>query len=234
MSYSRNVSFSIILALVCIGQIVAQKFSFAVGRNLSEYHLVNTGGQLVDYLKPSSGMFMQGGIQKSFLDTLSLQVANPERAVKFTRKPVLSKLLSMLTYSAAIQWQQLNAIGDVQQIPLKYETDYAGLEIGLGARFHLFKLFDLGIKGALSANKLVYGSQLTGNTYYLLKDNPQFDDLKLMKGFQIDVQTKINSSTDFLMAYRMQSTISPSESNTGKLDFSTQSFSIGLTLHFKK
>lgn len=224
-----------ILFLILIGiNGQAQKFHLGTGLNVTDYSLVNTNNQLVDYLKPGSGYQIKAGFYKPFLDTLSLQLSSPETALKYTQRPVLSKLLSIITYSAALQLNQFNAIGDIQQIPLKYETNYAGLEIGLGAKLYLKKKIGLYLKGILSANKLIYGSQMTGNKFYLLKGNDQFDGLKFMKGFQVDLSSKINSTTDFFIAYSRYSSLSSSEANTGRLDLSTESFTLGLAFQIIK
>lgn len=225
----------LIIILVSITSLSnAQKFGFSLGRAISDYHLINNSGQTVDYLKPGTGMVLKAGLQKSFLDTLSLQMSSSEKALKYSQKPVLSKILSLLTYSAGMQLQQINAIGEVQQILLNYQTDYIGLELGLGVKIPVKKLFTLQAKGTLSANKLLYGSQQSGNNFFLLKGNPQFDDLKLMKGFQIEVATRINSTTDFVFGYSASSTVSPTLASTGKLDLSTQSYLLGFNFYFNK
>lgn len=231
----RNITrFTAVLFLALSSVAQADRFHFTTGRNFSNYQLINSSGQKVDYLKPGTGFQLKAGFTRSFLDTLSLQVTSPERALRYTQSPALAKLLSALTYSASLQLMQLNAIGDVQQIPLRYETDYAGIEVGLGAKIRFSNLFTLHAKGLVSANKLLYGVQMTGNTFYLLKDNAQFDGIKLMKGFQIDVLTKINSSTDFVLSFENSSTLGSATSDTGKLDISTQTISLGLTFHLKK
>lgn len=220
--------------LMISGALNAQNFQFSVGRNLSEYHLINSNGQEVDYLKPGSGMHVKAAYTKAFLDTLAIQISDPEKALKYTQSPLLSKVLSVLNYSIALQMLQVNAIGDIQQIPLKYETDYVGVECGLGAKFNLLKNLAFQVKGLISANKMIYGSQMTGNNFYLLKGNSQFDGIKLFKGIQFDIRTQINPNTEFVLGYGNFSTLSPAESSTGKLDFSTQLFSLGFALQFKK
>ncbi len=228
-------SLHFLILLIFVGSTAqGQKFQFSTGINVTDYSLVNTNNQLVDYLKPGSGFQIKAGFYKPFLDTLSLQLNSPETALKYTQRPVLSKLLSILTYSAALQLNQFNAIGDIQQIPLKYETNYAGLELGLGAKLSIMKKVGIHLKGILSANKLLYGSQMTGNKFYLLKGIDQFDGIKLMKGFQIDLSTKINPTTDFIVAYSNYSSLSSSEATTGKLDLSTQTFTLGLAFQISK
>lgn len=228
-------SLYLLLLLIFVGSNAqGQKFQFGTGVNLTDYQLINTNNQLVDYLKPGSGYQIKAGVYNPFLDTLTLQLNSPERALKYTQRPLLTNLLSILSYSVAVQLNQFNAIGDIQQIPLKYETNYAGLEVGLGAKVTIKNKLGVHLKGILSANKLIYGSQMTGNNFYLLKGNDQFDGIKLMKGFQLDISTKINPTTDFILTYSRYSSLGSSEASTGKLDLSTQTFTMGLAFQISR
>ncbi len=231
----KKYTFYLILVFVSMAAFGhAQKLQFSFARNITNYQLINTSGQTVDYLKPGSGMVFKAGVHRPFLDSISLQLRSPEKALRYTQHPGLGKILSLLTYSASLSLQQLNAVGDIQQIPLRYDTDYAGLELGLGLYIPIKNIFSIHVRGLVSANKMLHGSQMTGTSYYMLKGNAQFDDLKLFKGYQVDVSTRINSTTDFVFGYSSQSTISPSIADTGKLDLSTDVFSLGLSFKFSK
>ncbi|RVU25989.1 hypothetical protein EOJ36_06125 [Sandaracinomonas limnophila] len=234
MKLIRLVPVSFICFWILSNYANAQNFQFSLGRNQTDYHLVNTNGQPVDYLKPSNGMHLKAGYHKLFLDTLALQLSSPEKALQYSQRPILAKLLSVLSYSISAQMMQLNAIGDVQQIPLRYETDYAGVEVGIGAKLKIKKLVGIRVQGVISGNKLLYGSQLAGNNYYLLKGNEQFDGIKFLKGFQVDISTQINPSTEFVFGYGQYSSLNSSSANTGNFDLTTQTISMGLTFRINK
>jgi len=228
----KNIKYiqGIICLLLCIVVFKsnAQKVQFSVGRNFTTYKLINTSNQEVNYLKPGSGYYMHAGINRSFLDSVSLQVKSSEKALRFSQKPGYSKLLSLLTYSAGVSLSQLNASGDIQQIPLKYETDYIGAQIGLGAHVKLIKRLEVQVRGTLSASKLIGGNQQSGNNFYSLVGNSHFDGIKLFKGFQIDLHTRLNNSTNLFLSYAQQSTLISSEASTGKLDFNNKIIAMGL------
>jgi len=213
-----------------IPNLYSQKLNLSFGRNISTYHLENSQGYLVDYLKSGTGNTIQATFLGNFLDTLNLQTKSPEKVLKFSKKPLLSKILSQFTYSAGIQMSQLNAVGNIQQIALLYNTDYLGATIGLGYVLHLVKRFSIHAETQIIANKLLQGQQQTASSFYSLSGNSQFDGIKFFKGFRLAITGKVNTTTDLIISYNFQSSSTPSESNTGKLTIDSQLLAIGLTL----
>jgi len=208
----------------------AQKINFSLGRNQTTYHLINNSGNEIDFLQSASGNHLQATFIQPLLDTLNLQAKSAEKALKFSNKPLLSKILSQFTYSAGIQMSQLNAVGNIQQIALIYNTDYVGATVGVGILLPLYKRLSIHAETQIIANKLLHGQQQTASTFYTLTGNPQFNGIKFFKGYKIALTGKINSSTDLFISYSHQSSISPSESLTGNLTMDSQSIAIGLSL----
>lgn len=223
----------ILIYIVFSSSAFSQKFQFSVGKNLTNYHLINTAGTNIDYLHPGSGQTVRAIISQQFLDTLKLQTNSPERALTFSKRKNLSKILSHLHYSSGLYLSDFNATGDIQQIALRYETNYLGAELGLGVHFRFFKRFELSFNGNVSASKMLDGQQQIGSNFYSLVNNPHFDGIKILKGYQLALTSKISSQTEFFVTLLNQSSLINSESSTGTFGLSNQNISMGIALHFK-
>lgn len=223
--------FSIVLIVIISLHSNAQKIQFSIGKNLSQYHLINTQGNPFNGLQTLSGSSVSLGFQNQFLDTLVLQKKNAEKALVYTRNRNWASFLSHLTYSFGLNMFQMNNIGVVQQIPLRYETDFVGLEGGIGFRIQFKNLFTLYGTGLLSGNKMLSGIQNSGSAVYDLRTNNQFNNIKWMGGLEGRIEKKISSAISIHVLYKTHSTLSSTLADTGNLEFSNQQYSIGISFH---
>ena len=77
------------------------------------------------------------------------------------------------------------------------------------------------------------GTEVAGTNIYDLRQVNQFNDIKWMGGFEVQVQKKINPWISACLQYQQTSTLSPTISDTGKLDFINKQYSIGISYHLQ-
>jgi hypothetical protein len=186
----------------------SQSYQVSVGSNLTKYMFVNSSSTNPANMRAASGMH------------LSL---NREKA-----------LSNDFYYDFGINYNQFNAVGDVQNIPMRYDTDFIGLGAGIGPHIKLGKTTSLVVKGRVSAVKMIHGNQMLLNRYIDLADDKQFNSLRTLYGLSLDLRKQINAQVSTFVSYQYMTSykqfINPNKTGTSTVNFVPSTFSIGLVL----
>ena len=186
----------------------SQSYQLAVGSNLTNYLFVNSSSTNPANMRSASGLH------------LSL---NREKA-----------LSNDFYYDLGISYNQFNAVGDVQNIPMRYDTDFIGLGAAIGPHIKLGKSFSLVVKGRVSAVKMIHGNQMLLNRYINLADDDQFNSLRTMYGLSLELRKQINAQVSTFVSYQYMTSykqfIEPNKTGTSTVNFIPTTFSLGLVL----
>lgn len=186
----------------------SQSYQLAVGSNLTNYLFVNSASVNPANMRAAAGMH------------LSLH-----------REAAIS---NDFFYDLGISYNQFNAVGDVQNIPMRYDTDFIGLGAGIGPQVNLGKSMSLVLKGRVAAVKMINGNQLLLNRYINLADDEQFNSIKTMYGLSLELRKQINAQVSTFASYQYMTSykqfIEPNKSGTSTVNFVPSTFSIGLVL----
>jgi hypothetical protein len=186
----------------------SQSYQLAVGSNLTSYLFVNSASTNPANLRAASGMH------------LSLH-----------REAAIS---NDFYYDLGINYNQFNTVGDVQNIPLSYHTDFIGLGAGIGPRIPLGKSLSVVVKGRVSAVKMINGNQMLLNRYINLADDDQFNSLRTMYGLSLELRKQINAQVSTFVSYQYLTSykqfIEPNRTGKSTVNFIPTTFSLGLVL----
>jgi hypothetical protein len=191
-----------ILLLLLIGfSSVAQSYKFSVGSNITSFVFTNSAGSNPSFLRPASGLHL----------SLSRE----------------SKLSKSFLVDYGINYNQFNNVGDVQNIPFSYATDFIGLQAGIGPRLSLGKGIALVSKLQVAASTLVNGNQFLLNRYVDLSSDSQFSSVRTMYGYSFELSKQINPQIGVFAKYQHLDSYNFGSST---LNFIPSTFSIGLSL----
>ena len=186
----------------------SQSYQLAVGSNLTNYLFVNSASTNPANMRAATGMH------------LSLH-----------REAAIS---NDFYYDLGINYNQFNTVGDVQNIPMSYDTDFIGLGAGIGPHIKLGKTTSLVVKGRVSAVKMINGNQLLLNRYINLADDEQFNSIRSMYGLSLELRKQINAQVSTFVSYQYMTSykqfIEPNKTGTSTVNFVPSTFSIGLVL----
>ena len=186
----------------------SQNYQVSVGSNLTSYLFVNSASVNPANLRAASGMHLS---------------INREKAIS-----------NDFYYDLGISYNQFNAVGDVQNIPMSYATDFIGLGAGIGPRIKLGKTTSLVVKGRVSAVKMIHGNQMLLNRYIDLAEDEQFNSVRSMYGLSLELRKQINSQVSTFVSYQYLTSykqfIEPNKTGTSTVNFVPSTFSIGLVL----
>ena len=186
----------------------SQSYQLAVGSNLTNYLFVNSASTNPANMRAATGMH------------LSLH-----------REAAIS---NDFFYDLGISYNQFNAVGDVQNIPMRYDTDFIGLGAGIGPHIKLGKTTSLVVKGKVSAVKMIHGNQLLLNRYINLADDDQFNSIRTMYGLSLDLRKQINAQVSTFVSYQYLTSykqfIEPNRTGKSTVNFIPTTFSLGLVL----
>ena len=208
----------------------AQSWKWSIGPSLTNYKFQNSKGIAVHGMKPSAGLHVELNQERKLLDTVRLISRFSNNAIYFSNHLGLMKALSYLHYGIGLNYNQMNAIGDIQQISFSYQTDFIGLSAEFGPRIPIYKGWNLGISGVLTGMQLISGNQLLASRYYSLQDDSQFNTLKLFGGFQVEISKEVSPTVRAFTNIRRTSTLFSPQTPTGKLDLQPLSISMGICL----
>ncbi|MEY2760288.1 MAG: hypothetical protein RLZZ96_188 [Bacteroidota bacterium] len=191
-----------ILLLLLIGfSSLAQSYKLEVGSNITSFVFTNSAGSNPSFLRPASGLHM----------SLSRE----------------SKLSKSFLVDYGINYNQFNNVGDVQNIPFSYATDFIGLGAGIGPRLSLGKGITLVSKLQVAASTLVNGNQFLLNRYVDLSSDSQFSSLRTMYGYSFEISKQINPQIGVFAKYQHLDSYNFGSST---LNFIPSTFSIGISL----
>ena len=186
----------------------SQSYQLSVGSNLTNYLFVNSASTNPANMRAATGMH------------LSLH-----------REAAIS---NDFFYDLGINYNQFNAVGDVQNIPMRYDTDFIGLGAGIGPHIKLGKTTSLVVKGRVSAVKMINGNQLLLNRYIDLADDDQFNSIRTMYGLSLDLRKQINAQVSTFVSYQYMTSykqfIEPNRTGKSTVNFIPTTFSLGLVL----
>jgi hypothetical protein len=207
-----------------------QSWKWSLGPTLTNYQFRNSKGNAVHGMKPSAGLHVELNQERVVLDTVRLISKFSNNAIYFSNHPGLMKALSYLHYCIGLNYDQLNAIGDIQQISFSYQTDFLGFSAEFGPRIPVYKGWNLGVSGVLTGMQLISGHQMLASRYYSLQADRQFNTSKVFGGFQVEISKEVSPTVRAFTNIRLTSTLFSPQTPTGKLDLQPLSISMGISL----
>ncbi len=192
------------LLLFLSSSVAAQKWNVSFGANTTNFVFTNSQGVNPTFMKPASGLNMNLGYEKS--------------------------ISRRFQYELGLAYSQYNAVGDVQNIPFSYQTDFMGLIGGIGPKIEFRNDFTLMLKARGAVQKMVNGNQFLQNQYVDLFEDAQFSKLRYLVGFSLELEKKVNSNMYVYTQYQHLDTI---QFGTSTLNFVPSSISFGLKIQSK-
>lgn len=210
---------------------LAQSWKWSVGSAITQYQFENSRGSQIDWMKPSSGLHVELTQEQALLDTVRLISKFSKSAIYFSNRPKLAKTLGYFNYGLGLNYHQLNAIGDVQQIAFSYQTDFIGFAASLGPKYTFYKGWNIGLAGVLMGQQFIAGNQLLSNRYYALTQDRQFNTFKVFVGYQVELSKAINTNVKAFVQVRRTGSVFSPQTPTGKLDFYPTTIAFGISLN---
>ncbi len=210
---------------------LAQSWNWAVGPTMTQFDFVNSKGVPFSHMRPSSGLMLDLTRRSAFLDTVRLFSSTSQRALFFRNHPQFSQILSHGFWGLGVNYQQLNAVGDVQQMAFSYQTDYLGALLYGGMHVHLLKQWELGLSAVFLPAYLWNGNQLVQNQYVALAADEQFNHWKFLGGYQIHLMHPISSQFRAFVQIRQLSSLWSPKTPSGTLDMRSTSISFGISFN---
>ena len=191
----------ILLLVILSFPAVSQTYKFSIGSNITSFVFTNSAGANPSFLRPASGLH-----------------------ASLSRESSLSK---NFLYDFGIHYNQFNNVGDVQNIPFSYASDFIGLGAGIGPRLNLGKGITLVTKANASVAKMINGNQFLLNHYVDLAEDDQFNSLRTMYGYSFELSKQINPQVGVFIKYQHLDSYNFGSST---LNFIPSTFSLGLSL----
>lgn len=205
-------------------------WKLGLGNSNTEYQFLNSKGLPITFLKQGSGNSIFISAENTLLDSSSIMGQTTERAVYFLNHPSMLKLLTHVTYEMGLNFNQYNAVGDIQKIPINYQTSFLGVFGGVGPFTHLTKGIYLSIKGNISVQKISQGTQQLNNQYFDLMQESEFNRLMLFLAYSGTLTKKLaNGLSLFVQAQKSRSYNQRTEGQEN-LNFSALNFSFGIKI----
>ena len=191
----------ILLLLILSFPAFSQSYKFSVGSNITSFVFTNSAGANPSFLRPSSGLHLglsrEASLSKSFL------------------------------YDFGVNYNQFNNVGDVQNIPFSYATDFIGLNAGIGPKLSLGKGITFIAKANASVSTMVNGNQFLLNRYVDLANDEQFNSMRTMYGYSFELTKQISPQVGVYVKYQHLDSYNFGSST---LNFIPSTFSLGLSL----
>lgn len=192
----------ILLLLVSMSAFAQKSYKFAVGSNITSFAFANPAGTNQPILRPSSGLHVSLSSESEF---------------KVISKHLFSEF--------GISYNQFNSVGDFQNIPFSYSTDFISIGSGIGPKVNLGKGIAFIAKYRASVSKMVNGNQFLLNRYVDLSGDDQFNSILTFHGFSLELSKQISPQVGIFVKYQYLNTLGNS------LKITPSSFSIGLSLN---
>lgn len=233
MNFRDRFSLTAVLAVVLFLFFQVNCFSqggwkIGIGNNLTDYHFLSSKGVKADYFKLGAGSSAFISSEKAFLDTSRLVGGTDRKSIYFQNNRFLSKVLSRLYYELGISYNQYNAIGDVQSIGFRYQTNYLGLVSGLGLSMPLGKGIGFGIKGKMLAQQLLQGTQELNSTFLDLQQDLDFNKPFIFFGGSVELTKRVNNGIILFVQGDQYSTYRSIIANVKNFNISTTNISFGI------
>lgn len=233
-SVNNLLSRGFVFILFCVYNTIpaqAQQFKLTQGIAITEFNYQNEQGQNLQGLKSGSGLAISLAFHKaSLVDSAKYKLDQTPFAIYLGQNPKVAKLLSLINYDLGLQFSQLNAVGDIQNIAFSYQTDYLGLHGKLGVRIPLPWKFSLNLQGIASVNKIMHGNQLLMNRYVDLTEDAQFAQVKMMAGYGAEFEKRFSDKLAGFFSYQQTQTMNSNPVGQSTLHFKPTIFSVGIRL----
>jgi hypothetical protein len=223
---------AILITLICtmVANVKAQTYNLAVGTNVSKYIFKNSDGNQLDFLKSGSGSRFQIGTEFQLLDTSLFLNSTSKIAIFFSQRQRLAQILTRLHADIQVESNQINAVGDVQNVIFSYQTNFVGLSGGLGYQSPEFKGWSITPQSRMAVYKLIQGNQALGSRYLDLSKDKQFSKIQVFLGYAVQIQKKMNDKLSAFLDVQNMQTLHPVRLGAPSLNFQNTTISFGLKI----
>lgn len=215
-----------------VGQ--GKNWNISFGSNITRYDYINKKGIAVDYLKPSSGLSFAMGFDKVIIDSMAIMGQSTKSAQFFWNHKKLAKILTKMEWSTKVTLNQYNAVGDIQYMAFDYQTNYLGIQGGVGVFQVLGKDWTLRLKGYISPQYLVQGNQRlnesTGVSYYDLRSDNSFNNFQVFAGYGLSIEKQIKDQLSFYIEAGNQRTFKAHKDGEVNLNFNATNLNFGIKI----
>jgi len=220
----------LVFACTYISNAQTQRWGIGIGSSLTTYDFVTSSGVKINYLKTGSGNSYFLGYESSLVDTNRFVGLGTSKAIYFLQHKTLAKVLSKVDYGVKILFNQYNAVGDIQNNAFDYQTNYAGLQIGIGPTVSLGKNWHLQAKGLASGQHILQGNQHVNFSYVDLTKDPAFSGLKVFVGYELSLEKQLSNSLRFFLTGSQNQTVQSQQAGVSTLNFKSTSLLIGIKI----
>jgi hypothetical protein len=160
-------------------KVVAQDWNYHMGLNSSRFTYQSPSGIDLNAFQPDAGLHLSISRNAALIDSSKTK----------------SRFLRRLAFQTGLSINQFNSLGENQFIPFSYSSTYTGIKLGIGMKSKISRGLHFHYGAILQVNKLVLGSQKTGNLVYNLLGNNQFDQIQWQVGGELKIVKKVTSQT---------------------------------------
>ncbi len=231
----KKLGLLILVVLSLLGlDLTAQSIHIAAGTTMSQYDFTSADGDHFDHMKAGSGSYYRMGAEFKLLDTLSLISSTSPKAFYYANHRSLANFLSRLNFETSLESNQLNAVGDVLGVAFNYQTNFIGLNLGLGYQQPIFKGWSLKATGKIQGMKIVQGNQELLGTYKDLTLDPDFNKFQMALGWEFSLSKQVNPGLVSFISFSKSNTMNAVKAGTSSLNFNNSMFSIGIKFSTNK
>jgi hypothetical protein len=217
--------------LVCFSfSTQAQHWKWEAGLTNTNYSFQTSTGQQTNFMKPNGGVHFGFAFNKEIIDTTALISKFSKSAIFFGNNKILAKVVSFFRYEAGLNLTQLNAVGDVQNRQLSYQTSFAGLHLAFGPEVKIYRGFSIALLGKFAPMKMINGTQQRDMNYFSLSQDPSFSKVQLFYGYNISIHKRLAEKTSVYFSYDVMNTVNKAQANKSNLNFEPSIISIGMKI----
>jgi len=205
-------------------------WKLGLGNSVTRYKFFDSRGTPITFLKQGSGNSIFISKESAVIDTATFIGQTTERAVYFLNHEFLTKLLTHITYEVGLNFNQYNSVGDIQKIPINYQTNYLGILASAGPYSHVLNGFYLSIKANTSLQKIVQGTQQLNNQFVDLMDEPEFNRIMIFLGYSATLTKNLANGLSLFVQVQQSQSYHQWVEGQQNLNFSALNFSFGLKI----
>ena len=205
-------------------------WKLGLGNSNTHYKYLNSKGLPITFLKQGSGNSIFISAENTLLDSSIILGQTTERAVYFLNHPFMLKFLTHTTYEIGLNFNQYNAVGDIQKIAMNYQTSFLGVFAGGGPYVYLTKGIYFSVKGLVSLQKISQGTQQLNNQYVDLMQEKEFNRLMMFLAYSGTLTKKLTNGLSLFVQAQQSRSFNQRAENEENLNFSSLNFSFGLKI----
>lgn len=205
-------------------------WKLGLGNSNTHYKYLNSKGLPITFLKQGSGNSIFISAENTLLDSSIILGQTTERAVYFLNHPFMLKFLTHTTYEFGLNFNQYNAVGDIQKIAMNYQTSFLGVFAGGGPYVYLTKGIYFSVKGHVSLQKISQGTQQLNNQYVDLMQEKEFNRLMMFLAYSGTLTKKLTNGLSLFVQAQQSRSFNQRAENEENLNFSSLNFSFGLKI----